>query len=114
MDTHGLLTRAKFPALLALPPAQREKNGALLSDQELPPSKEAATPIACEPPVDQRFCCHTAMRLELLKGLTASCGSSAVPLNSVPSALTPSQLGASVLGCETLSSGTEVQAGGPL
>src|ERR1700722_2678107 len=108
MDTQGLLTRAKFPALPALPPAQREKNGALLSDQELPPSKEAATPIACEPPVDQRFCCHTAMTLALLSGLTATCGSGGVPPKSVPSAATPSQLGASVLGCETFNSGTEV------
>jgi hypothetical protein len=69
-----------LPALPLLPPAQREKKGALLRFHELPPSKEAATPISCEPPFDQRFCCQVAIRLAGVAGLSASAGSIAVPV----------------------------------
>ena len=71
----GIAGARVVAGVAVLPPAQREKNGALLRVQELPPSKEAATPIAWEPPLDQRFCCQVAIRLELLAGLTAICGS---------------------------------------
>src|SRR5215469_7595207 len=66
--THGSLARSKAP------PAHCE-NATVALVQVWPESNEAALTFPLAPPLFQRSCCQTAIRLLASVGLTASCGS---------------------------------------
>src|SRR5207248_11681251 len=53
-------------------------------DHECPESDDHAVNTPLAPPLDQRSCCHTAIRLAGLAGLMATCGSTSAFMYEAP------------------------------